>query len=114
MNQFGLKQAMERVLETWGPAAAKQKLHVDYLGLYKVSDAGGQICHTFHRHTYEHPEGADGVAESYIFVDQDNLLQVGSLVLGEGGTLLGEYYFRNIQLNPDFPPEQFTPAMLKK
>jgi hypothetical protein len=114
MNQFGLKQAMERVLETWRPAAQKGQLHVEYLGLYKLTDTGGQVCHTFRRHRYAKPEGDDGVSEAYIFVDQDSLLQVGSLVLGEGGKLLGEYYFRNIRLNPEFAPEQFTPAALKK
>jgi hypothetical protein len=114
MNQFGLKQAMERVLETWRPASKRGELHVDYLGLYKLTDAGGQLCHTFWRHRFAKPEGDDGVSQAYIFVDQDTLLQVGSLVLGEGDRVLGEYYFRNIRLNPVFAAEQFTPAALKK
>jgi Protein of unknown function (DUF1571) len=114
MNKFGLRQAMERVVQTWRVADAEKSLHVEYLGLYQVMDAGGCICHTIHRHDFAHPEGDDGVTEVYIFVDVNSLLQVGSVVLGEGGKLLGEYYFRDIQLNPEFAPGQFTPAALKK
>jgi len=114
MNKFGLKQAMERVVEAWRAAEADQALYVEYLGLYKVMDAGGRICHAIRRHKFARPEGEDGVTEVFIFVDQETLLQVGSLVLGEGGKVLGEYYFRNIRLNPEFDPGQFTPAALKK
>jgi Protein of unknown function (DUF1571) len=114
MNKFGLKQAMERVVEVWSAAEAAKTLHVDYLGLYKVMDAGGKICHTFHRHKFARPEEHDGVTEAYIFVDQETLLQVGSVIFGEEGKLLGEYYFRSIQLNPEFAPGQFTPAVFKK
>jgi Protein of unknown function (DUF1571) len=114
MNKFGLRQAMERVVQTWRVADADKSLHVEYLGLYKVMDAGGCVCHTIRRHKFARPEGEDGVMEVYIFVDVKTLLQVGSVVLGEGGKVLGEYYFRDIRLNPEFAPGQFTPAALKK
>jgi len=29
---------------------------------------------------------------------------------GEGGGLIGEYVYRDIQLNPDFPPDTFSPS----
>jgi len=114
LSDFGLKQAMQHVVEVWKVADDEKALHVDYLGLYKVPEADGQICHKIHRHSFARPEGNDGVTEVIIYVDRETLFQVGSIVLGKDRELLGEYYFRNIHLNPDFAPDQFTAAMLKK
>jgi hypothetical protein len=114
LSQFGLKEAMERVLEAWKAAAAENMLQVEYKGLCKVPEAGDRICHEFHRNHPDRPEGEDGVSDITIYVDCETLFQVGTILLGKDREILGEYYFRNIRLNPEFGPDQFTKKALKK
>jgi hypothetical protein len=114
LNQFGLKEATQRTLEAWKAADARKALHVEYLGLHKVPEADGCICHKIRRHSYPEPEGDDGVTEVIIFIDRETLFQVATIVNGKDGELLGEYYFRGIRLNPEFAPGQFTTNALKK
>ena len=42
------------------------------------------------------------------YFDKENWLQVGVVLKGEDSKLIGEYMFRDIQLNPRFKPDQFT------
>jgi hypothetical protein len=114
LSQFGLKQATQRVVEAWKAADEAKTLHVDFKGTCKLPEAGGQVCYEFHRHSVDRPEGEDGVTEVTIYIDCETLFQVGSIVKGKDGELLGEYYFKNIRLNPEFKPDQFTRAALKK
>jgi hypothetical protein len=109
--EFGLKQALQRIVGNWKRARAEKALHVEYLGIHKVVEAGDRPCHKFHRTGYAKPEDG-GVTELILYVDTETQLQVGSVLLGEGGQLLGEYFFRDIQLNPKFAPEQFQRAAL--
>jgi hypothetical protein len=112
MNEFGLKKAMLRTLTGWQAAASHGTLHVEYLGEQSPKETGDRPCYVLRRTQYAHPE-ADGVTELTIFVDKETLLQVGSIARGEGGKLIGEYYFRDIVLNPEFSSGQFTRAALK-
>src|SRR5262249_15531330 len=112
VNNFGLKKATERVLATWKAAREKGELHVEYLGEVKVKEAGDRTCIALRRSRYARPE-ADGVTELTVYFDKESWLQVGSIVKGEGGKLIGEYFFRDIRLNPDFKPEQFKREALK-
>lgn len=114
INMFGLRQAMQRVLDSWKEAQKEHTLKVDYLGVKKINILGDRECYVFERSHYARPEGDDGVAGLTIFIDSKTLLQVGSIVRNAQGQKLGEYYFQDIHLNPDFPPDQFTPAILKK
>ena len=114
INQFGLRQAMERALDSWKAARLENALHVEYLGQFEVQEAGGRRCYKFHRSKYARPEAHDGVVDLTIYIDCETLLQVGSILLNQQGQKLGEYYFRDIQLNPPFPEWQFTPEALRK
>jgi hypothetical protein len=114
MNTFGLKQAMERVLETWKAAKKANALYVKYDGLKKTNLTGDLDVHVFHRTKYARPEGDDGVGGLTIFIDSKTLLQVGSIVYDTSGQKLGAYFFSDIRINPQFEPNQFTPAALKK
>jgi Protein of unknown function (DUF1571) len=112
LKEYGLKKGMERTLFTWKAARDKGKLHVEYLGEQKVKEAGDRACFVLKRTRYAEPE-ADGVTELTIFVDKENWLQVGSICKGEEGKLIGEYYFHDVKLNPEFKPEQFKRESLK-
>ena len=60
----------------------------------------------------------EGFTEVTIFVDAERWVQVGTELYRTepDGTrvLVGAYAFRDVQLNPDFPPDTFTPAGMKK
>jgi hypothetical protein len=111
INTFGLKQAMLRVANNWKKAREDKVLHVEYLGEHKVPEVGNRLCHKFHRTRYPMPEDG-GVIELILYVDKETQLQVGSVLLGENGKLIAEYFFKDIRLNVDIPPAQFTRAAL--
>jgi hypothetical protein len=114
MNTFGLRQTMQRTLDSWKEAQAENTLGIEYLGQEVVQEVGGRKCYKFLRPRYARPEGDDGVSKLIIFIDCETLFQVGSIVFGRDGEKLGFYYFRDIELNPAYPPEQFTSAALGK
>lgn len=107
IHQFGLRQATERVLAGWRAARARQALHVTYEGVYRLPEAGDRLCYRLHRHSYEQPEDG-GVADLLVYIDLETGLQVGTVLRDATGQLLGEYYFRDLYLNPDFPPDCFS------
>lgn len=111
ITEFGLKKATQRVLRGWKKAHADNHLHVEYLGIHKVPEAGNVACYKLRRSRYAKPE-EDGVTELTIYLDTENLLQVGSVLRGKDRRLIAEYYFRDIRLNPTFRPDQFTRAAL--
>lgn len=110
LNQFGIRKGTERTLAAWRAAEAKGQLHVEYLGEQPVRELGGRVCHKLRR-AYAAPEN-DGVTELTAYIDRDTWLQVGSVLKGEGGKLIGEYFFRDLRLNPEYKPGQFEPAAL--
>jgi hypothetical protein len=110
---FGLKKATERVLAGWRLRRAQGTLHVTYEGVYRVAETGGRLCYKLHRSRYAEPDD-DGITDLVLYLDVETWLQTGSVLRGEGGRLIGEYYFRDIRLNPVFPPDQFTAAALKR
>jgi hypothetical protein len=113
MKQFGLKNATLRALNSWKTAKADDGLHVELLGEEKVKDAGDKTCWVLKRSKYKKPEN-DGVVETTLYIDKETWLQVGSVVRGEDGKLIGEYYFRDIQLNPKYDDDQFEKSALDK
>ena len=43
-----------------------------------------------------------------LYVDVETWLQVGSELHDSNGSLLGEYFFRDVRLNPAHDAKQFT------
>lgn len=110
IDQFGLKKGTERTLVAWKAAKESNALTTEYLGEQKIKELEDRVCYVLRR-AYKESEG-DGVMELTIFVDKETLLQTGSIVKGEGGKLLAEYYFRDIRLNPEFKKDQFERSAL--
>jgi hypothetical protein len=118
ISDFGLKKAMQRVHRSWKKARDAGQLHVEYLGLHKVAKAGDRLCHKLRRRNDPEPEtGGNTVTEVTVYIDAENLLQVGTVLLGtvkgkdgkeKDGQFIAEYFFRDIRLNPKFEPNQFT------
>jgi hypothetical protein len=108
ITEFGMEISAERTLASWKKAQAQNALHVEYQGEMKVKEAGGRVCWKLHRTHFKAPEDIDGVTDLTIYVDKEMWMQVGSTLKGADGQLLGEYFFSDIELNPDFKPGTFT------
>jgi len=111
IKELGLKEALQRTLKAWKAAREEGKLQVEYLGVKKVQEVGNRPCYVLRR-TNTRPE-EDGVVEGKFYYDKDTLLQVGTVLKGQGGKLVGEYFFRDIQLNPTFKADQFQSSALQ-
>lgn len=109
VTQFGMIHGMRSTVESMRRAKANGTLHVRYEGLAKLPELGERPVHCFIRTPYDPPE-LDGIGHLTVFVDPDTGLQVGSIVKTPAGDLLGEYFFGDIRLNPDFEPNQFERA----
>jgi len=107
LKEFGLKMGLQRTLASFKDAQKEKALHVEYLGRKKVPEAGGRECFVLKRTRYARPE-ADGITEQTLSIDTQTWLLVGTVLRGEEGQLIGEYYFRDIRLNPTFDKDQFT------
>jgi len=135
LNMFGIKHGTLRTLTFARKAKENGTLNMDYLGAdgewhpcgpeanvslgeQRFAQAGNRACYVLRRHYAQ--EENDGVLELKIFVDKQNWLQVGSIVEGKveepNGKryLIGEYYFRDIELNPKFAPDQFKEAAISR
>jgi hypothetical protein len=111
--EFGIKVGTERTLAAWKAARKAGALHVEYLGEKKVPEAGDCVCYVLRRTGYARPEEG-GVTEATLYYDKETWLQVGSVLKGEEGKLVGEYFFRDVRLNPAFDAEAFTRAALTR
>jgi len=112
LKEFGLKMGLQRTLGYCEAAQKEGALHVEYLGRKKTKETGNRECFVLKRTRYARPEG-DGITEQTLYVDTENWLLVGTILRGADGELIGEYFFRDIQLNPQFNKGQFTPSAVE-
>jgi hypothetical protein len=110
LNIFGLKKSVERTLASWKAGYDQGQLYVEYLGVHPIRETGNRPCYHFHR-VCAVPEN-DGVMEQTVYIDHDTWLMRGLVIKGEEGKLIGEYYFRDIEVNPQFKADQFQRASL--
>src|SRR5579875_4143741 len=113
LTEFGIKIGMQRALASWEQAKKDDALHIEFLGTKKVRKAGNRPCWILRRTRYAAPT-PEGVTESTLFFDKETWLQVGTLLKGEGGKVIGEYFFRDIKINPDLPDDTFSREALKR
>ena len=84
------------------------------MGESKVIESDQRICFKLKR-TYAQPE-IDGAQELTLYVDRENFLPVGIVLKGKvdqatgNRELLGEYFFRDLRLNPQLSADQFKEA----
>ncbi|MDY3559857.1 DUF1571 domain-containing protein [Gemmata sp. JC673] len=133
VRDAGLYRTMLRTHEAWKDRQETGKFKYEYLGTKPVEKAGNRECHVIRRMcegvevdafqlggaASKDPKviAAEGFTEVTIFIDRERWLQVATETLRDapGGTkvTIGTYYFRDIELNPTFPPDTFTAAWLK-
>ena len=111
LDQFGFKNSLKRILTSMADAKKKDRLRLDFLGEAKAIESDQRVCFKLKR-TYSEPE-ADGTQELTIYVDRQNFLPIGIVVKGKvdpasgNRELLGEYFFRDLRLNPQISADQF-------
>jgi hypothetical protein len=110
MKEFGLKAGIQKTYRDWKAAKEKRALRVQYLGVRKVREVGDRLCYVLRRTCVEPEE--DSVSDVTIYIDKENLLQVGAVLKDADGKLIGEYMFRDLRINPEFKPNQFTRSAL--
>jgi hypothetical protein len=113
ITEFGIKVGMQRTLAAFEHARKEKALHVDYLGKKKIKEAGDRLCWVLRRSRYKKPE-VDGITGLTLYIDTENWLQVGSTLKGADNKLIGEYFFRDLELNPKFADDTFTREGLKR
>jgi hypothetical protein len=113
MTEFGMKKGMENTRAYWIAARDARALHVEYLGVKKPVELGGLPCYCLKRTRYAKPE-VDGITEVTYYFDKETWLQVGSVLKGDEGQLIGEYFFRDVKLNPDFKDDAFSRKAIGK
>lgn len=129
VSEGGLRHAAERTYAAWSEAKRAGALHAEYLGTKPIPELGGVVCHVVQR-TCPQPQldpfvageppadparhPADAFTTVTIMIDVDSAAQVGSVQRRADGELVGAYYFRDLELNPPLPPDQFTVAALKR
>jgi hypothetical protein len=112
VKDYGLRRTLERTLTDWKAARARGIVRLEYLGVEKVPATGDRECYAL-RASFAQPQ-EDGIVQTTAWIDKETWFQVGTLVRGQGGALIGEYMYRDIQINPQFPPDQFEPAALTR
>jgi hypothetical protein len=112
LSEFGFRIATQRVLDAWKKARAEGSLHVDYLGVVRVSETGDRPCYKLRRRQYSEPE-EDGIMEITLYIDRENWLQVGSVLRDGQGQFIAEYFFSDLRLNPALDQSVFDRDRLR-
>jgi hypothetical protein len=111
LDQFGFKNTLLRAVSGMQAAQKKGTLRLEFQGEAKVIEAGQRVAYKIKR-TYAEPE-SDGTQELTLYIDRENYLPIGVVVKGKvepatgNRELLGEYFFRDLRLNPEISPDQF-------
>lgn len=113
ITEFGLRCGTERTYKAWKNLRDRgTSLQVEYLGLRKnVEEAGGRDCHVVRRIC--NPPEEEGLTNVTIYIDAETWFQVGSVLMA-GDSLIGSYWFKDINLNAVFDDKLFKPETLKK
>ena len=111
IREFGIQMGTIRTYLAWKAAQECGAFRYEYLGVREVPEAGGRRCHVIRRDV--NPAEEDGLTDVTICIDTETWMQVSSRLMA-GSELIAEYHFRDIEMNPTFAADTFTPASLKK
>lgn len=130
IRDAGLYRSMLRTYEVWKEHRDAGDLKTEFLGKQPVAELGNRTCYVIRR-TCTTPEldafelggqpdpkltDQDRFNEVTIMIDAERWLQVGTVLRRTDANpprLIGEYYFRDVELNPVFPPNTFTVEGMK-
>jgi hypothetical protein len=128
IRDIGFRTVMLRTLTAYEKHHAAGTLKYEYLGRRPIPELNGRVCHVLRRINpsleldgfaldEQSPTDAaaiekDGFTTVTTYVDAERWIQIGT-ELRRGDTVVGAYYYKDVELNPSFPADTFTPAGLK-
>lgn len=130
ITDAGIYRGMLRTYAAWKRHKEAGDLRTEYLGKRSVPEVGGRECYVVKR-TCAKPEAdsfaldeqppadpkvieRDGFTEVTLYIDAERRLQLGTVLRRADGELVGEYYFRDVELvKTDLPADLFTAAALR-
>jgi hypothetical protein len=112
ITEFGLKKGVVAALVPWKKAKKRGDLKVVYGGVKRLPELNKRPCWELKRVGYPRPED-DGVTEATFYFDTENWLMIGTILRGEEGQLIAKYFFRDVELNPEFDEDTFTRKALR-
>lgn len=130
MRDAGLYGAMLRSHTVWKKRQDEGLLEWRFVEKRAAPEVGGRECFIVER-TCPNPEvdpfeiggepnlggrnpEAVGSVRIRLYIDTERWLQAGSELYRADGRLLGSYYFRDVNLDPNLTNDVFTPEALKK
>ncbi len=129
IRDSGIYRGMLRTYDAWNKRHEAGELKTEYLGIKRIEQTGNRECHVIRR-ICRQPEAdrfsldeeastdpkviaRDGFSEVTVMIDVEKRLHLGTILRQANGELIGEYYFRDVQLLvTEPPPETFTVAGL--
>ena len=130
LRDGGLYGGMLRTFDAWKHRKEAGTLQIEYLEKRVVPQVGNRLCYIVKRicptpevdafelggtaKTDPDSIAKEGFATVTVMIDAERWLQVGTELRRANGELLASYYFRDVELNPTFPPDTFTQTGLKK
>ncbi|HJT78297.1 MAG TPA: DUF1571 domain-containing protein, partial [Gemmataceae bacterium] len=93
IQDLGLRKTLARTLDAWRAGQQKGAGRIEYRGVVRVREAGDRPCYALRR-TVATPE--EGVSETTAYIDRETWFQVGTVLEGPGGELVGAYFDRDI------------------
>lgn len=130
IKDAGLYRSMLRTYAAWKKRQDAGELNLQYLGKRAVPELGGRECFVVKRTCKtaevdpfaldEQPPtdpkviDRDGFTEVTLLIDAGRRLQLGTIIRRTDGELVGEYFFRDVELvKAPFPSDTFTAAALR-
>lgn len=128
VSEAGIGHALDRTHRAWSAARSAGTLRAEFLGRRVVPEVGREclvVCRTsdapqLDPFRLDEPAGdparrpSDAFTSVTVMLDPATGAQVGSELRRADGELVGAYFFRDLDLNPAFPPDQFTAEALKR
>jgi outer membrane lipoprotein-sorting protein len=111
LDDFGFLNNIQRTYREWKTGVPDGDIKVEYLGIQKVKELNDRPCWVLH--SVNKTPTANGVSELTAYYDTETWFQAGSIIKDKDGRKVGEYYFSDVKLNPEFKPGQFEQSALK-
>lgn len=111
LKNFGLKRATERLLNEVNSGLADGEVRADYLGDQTLEALKNRPCHQVSVHFAVPRE--KGVTDIEAYLDKDSWLQIGTVLKSGTGDVVGDYFFTDLQINPEIRADQFEKTALK-
>jgi hypothetical protein len=129
ITDAGLYRGMLRTYDAWKKRQTAGHLHATFLGIENPPKADGRSCFVIRRTATspevdpfaldENPDAKadaqrDGAVEITAYIDTERWINLGTVLKRADGSLLGEYWFRNVNLSiKPFEPDPFTVDAVK-